>query len=255
MRFYPTILGALVIGLLPLSAIAADAPKAAPTVSDAERTKIEGVVRDFLTQKEPEVVMKAVQEVQRRNEAENNKKIQKSVEENKDKLFNDPSSPFVGNAKGDVTIVEFFDYQCGHCKKVGEGISKLISEDKNVKVVYKDFPILGSGSLIGAKAALAAAKQGKYEKLHAALLNSKERISDEVVEKIAKEAGLDAVKLKKDMADPEIEKALQANLELGASIGVRGTPMFFIGSEVYPGAMTLEQMKEAVAEARKSTKK
>jgi len=252
MRPIYTILCAAIVGMMPMSAMAADAPKSIP---DTERAKIEEVVRDFLTKKEPEVVMKAVQEIQRRQEEENSKKSQQALSTNKDKIFGDVSAPFVGNAKGDVVVVEFFDYQCGHCKKVNESIVKLISDDKNVKVIYKDFPILGAASTSAAKAALAVAKQGKYEKFHDALLSKKDHISDELINQTAKEVGADVAKMQKDMADPSIEKALQANLDLGAEIGVRGTPMFIIGANLYPGAMTVEQMKEAVAEARKAVKK
>ncbi|MDD3287693.1 MAG: DsbA family protein [Alphaproteobacteria bacterium] len=251
MRLYPILIGALAIGLIPAVASA----ESVKPLADAERAQVEDVVREFLTKKEPEVVMKAVQEMQRRQEEETASRSKQAMVTSHDKIFNDATSPTVGNLKGDVTMVEFFDYQCGHCKKVNEAIVKLIAEEKNVRVVYKEFPILGAGSVFASKAALASVRQGKYEKFHDALLNSKEHLSDEIIKQVAKDVGLNVEKLQKDMNDPEIEKIIQSNLALGNEIGVRGTPMFIVGDKMFPGAMQLPQMKQAVEEARKSAKK
>lgn len=252
MRPFVIALAVMAIGLLPISASAANAAK---PLSDAERSQIENVVREFLTKKEPETVMKAVQEMQRRQEEESNKKTQAALTSNKDKLLDGSNGAMAGNPKGDVTVVEFFDYQCGHCKSASETIIKLLDADKDVKVVYKDFPVLGGASSTAAKAALAVARQGKYEKFHNALLSKKDRITNDLLIQTAKDVGADADKMQKDMEDQKIESELQAILDLGAKIGVQGTPTFIIGNDVYPGAMSLEQLKEAVSETRKAAKK
>jgi len=232
----------------PVAAPAAEAP-AVKTFSDADRAAIEDIIKDYLVNKHPEVMMQAMRELQRRDQAEAETKSKQAVTTSKDKIFNDPNTPVGGNPKGDVTVVEFFDFQCGYCKMSEEGIQKLLKEDKNVKFLYKDFPILGPMSTVAAKAALASARQGKYVKFHDALMAKKEHLTEDMIYQIAKESGLDVEKLKKDMADDAIAKIVEANLKLGSDIGVRGTPMFVIGEQVYPGALQADQLKKAVDDA------
>ena len=182
-------------------------------------------------------------------------KSQHAVADNHDKLFNDANAPVGGNAKGDVTVVEFFDYQCGYCKQTQEFILKLLDADKNVKIIFKEFPILGPNSVQAAKAALASVRQDKYIKFHNALLATKDHLTDDVIAKVAKDAGLDVEKMKKDMADPVIEAIVKANQDLGSEIGARGTPTFVIGDQVYPGALPYDQLKKTIDDARKNSKK
>ncbi|MGE3622663.1 MAG: DsbA family protein [Bdellovibrionales bacterium] len=276
MRISPLLLSAALLASMPvMAATNADAPKApaptpaaAPAVSpaattapaasvfsDAQRSEIENVVKEYLTQKNPEVIMQAMQELKKRQEADSDAKSKSAITSNKDKLYNDPNSPVGGNPKGDVTVVEFFDYQCGYCKMSQPTVEKLIKEDKNVKVVYKEFPILGPASTTATKAALASVKQNKYEKLHEALMTEKGHFTDDIVYKIAKDAGLDVEKLKKDMNDPSIDKMIEANIALGTEIGARGTPTFIINDELFPGAMEYPQLKKAVEDARTAGKK
>ncbi|NTU76363.1 MAG: DsbA family protein [Alphaproteobacteria bacterium] len=253
MRFSASILGVLAIALMPTLAFAVDTP-AAP-FTDAQKAAVEQIVRDLLTKKEPDLVIKAVQEIQGREEKETATKGKEAVIKNHDKIFNDASAPVGGNPKGDVTVVEFFDYQCGYCKMTQEIVGKLVAEDKNIKLVYKEYPILGPDSARVAKAALASVKQGKYVKFHDALMATKEPLADDALFRVAKDVGLDVEKLKKDMDDEAIEKMVKANREVGVEIGARGTPTFVIGEQVFPGAVPLESLKQAIAEARKSAKK
>lgn len=250
-------LSTLILGLMPALAFAADpAPAAAPTAfTDAQKAAIEEIVRELLTKKEPDLVIKAAQEMQNKQETEIAAKSQQALATNKDKIYNDPNAPVAGNPKGNVTMVEFFDYQCGFCKTTYDNIMKLLAEDKNVKFVFKEFPILGPNSMVTSKAALASVKQGKYPKFHEALMRTKEQLSEDVVMRVAKTVGLDTDKLKKDMADESIEKMIKANLALGGEIGARGTPSFVIGDQVYPGAMQFDHMKKAIEDARKGAKK
>jgi len=244
------IFGVLALCLLPASSFAADSPA---QFTDSQKAAIEELVRNLLIKKEPEIIMKAAQEIQNRQEAEASVKNQQAVAVNREKLLNDPNSPVGGNLKGAVTIVEFIDYQCGYCKLSYEAVEKLLSENKDVKIIYKEFPILGPASVQAAKASLASARQGKFHKFHKALMPVKEHLSDEVIFKTAKEAGLNVDKLKKDMADPAIEKMIKESLELGNEVGAHGTPTFIIGETVHPGMMQYEELKKAVEEARQAS--
>jgi len=131
----------------------------------------------------------------------------------------------------------------------------VVGEDKKVKFVFKELPILGPNSVQASKAALASVKQGKYQKFHETLMKTKERLSDEVIFNAAKTSGLDVEKLKKDMADESIDKIIKANQALAKEVGAHGTPTFIINDQLYPGAMQYEQLKKAVEDARKNAKK
>lgn len=266
MRYVPLFLTAVLLGFGPCAANAADAaaPSAPPdatstsapkTFSDSERAGIEAIVKEYLTKEHPEIIMEAAQELQRRAGEIAETKSVEAVAKNKDQLYNDAATPSSGDPKSDVTIVEFFDYQCGYCKMAEPGLEKLMSEDKKLKVIFKEYPILGPGSIEAAKASLASMKQGKFLKFHEALISKKEHVTDAVIADAAKEAGLDGGKLKKDAEDPSVQKEIDDSIKLGSEIGVRGTPMFVINDQVYPGAMQYDQLKKAVEEARAGAKK
>ncbi|MBV8061074.1 MAG: DsbA family protein [Alphaproteobacteria bacterium] len=222
--------------------------------SDDDKAAIENVVKEYLTKEHPEVLMEAMKELQRREQATAETKTQDAIKTAKDKIYNDADTPVGGNPKGKVTVVEFFDYQCGYCKMSEEAVQQMLKDNKDVKFIYKDFPILGPMSTTAAKIALAAARQGnaKYIKFHDGLMGVKEHLSEDIIYKVAKDVGLDVEKLKKDAADDSVAKIAQTNVELGTEIGVRGTPMFIIGDKVYPGALQAEQLKKAVEDARKN---
>ncbi|MFY9288260.1 MAG: DsbA family protein [Alphaproteobacteria bacterium] len=235
--------------------VASEASPTSKTFSEAEKAAVEDVIKEYLTVKHPEVLMEAMRELQKREQASAESKTKEAVNTSKDKIFNDPTSPVGGNPKGDVTVVEFFDYQCGYCKLSEEAIEKLIKEDKNVKVIYKEFPILGPMSVTISKAALASVKQGKYQKFHDALMKKKDKLSEDGLYQVAKENGIDVEKLKKDMGTDEMNALIASNIKLGSEVGVRGTPMFIINEQVYPGALQYEQLKQAVDDARAAAKK
>ncbi len=230
-------------------------PATAGTLTDAQRKEVEDIVRELITKKEPEMIIRAAQNVQERMEKDETEKGQKAVEKNIDKLVNDSDSPVGGNPKGDVTMVEFFDYSCGYCKLAQPNVVKLLESDKNIRFVYKELPILGPNSVTAAKAALASVAQGKYEKFHEALMTSKDHLNESSIMDLAKEVGLDTDKLKKDMESEKVQKILATNVELAKSIGARGTPAFIIGGKLFPGAVPIEQMKDAVSAARQAKKK
>ncbi|HEY0836395.1 MAG TPA: DsbA family protein [Azospirillum sp.] len=245
-RFRPLLLTAAVA----LTVLAPAARAQTPAFNDTQRRAIEEVVRDYLV-KHPEVIIEAIDELQKRERADTAAKQKDALSAHRQKIFQDPASPVGGNPQGDVTVVEFFDYQCGYCKAVVGDVATLLKSDGKVRFVYKEFPILGPASLTAAKAALAARAQDKYEPLHNALMAHKGQLDDAKIYQIAASAGLDVERLKKDMATPEVEQALGANHALAEALGIRGTPAFVVGNELVPGAIKLDEMKRLVAQARK----
>ncbi len=224
---------------------------AADSFNAKQKEEIEKIVRELLTTKEPGIVMKAAQEQAKREHEEETKKASEAVSKNRDKLANNPLDPVAGNPKGDVTVVEFFDYNCGYCKKALPTVEKLLEEDKNVKVVFKEYPILSDSSRLAARAALAANKQKKYFEMHQALMAHKGGYTDASLLEVATKVGLNKDQFKKDYESAEIAKQIEDDQALGNEIGARGTPTFIINDKVVPGAMEYNELKDLVAAARK----
>ncbi len=233
-----------------LAALAATlAPAAAAEFSPAQRREIEAIVREYLT-KNPDVMLDALQAAKDRMESQSRDKSAAALISRRQELYDDPDAPVAGNPQGDVSIVEFFDYRCPYCKQVEPALEKLLRDDRKLRFVYKEFPVLGPESVTAAKAALASRKQGKYAQLHQALMALKGQFSDAIVLQTAGSVGLDLEHLKHDMEAPEIERILKANTELAEALDIRGTPGFVIGSEIVPGAISLEHMKQLIDTAR-----
>lgn len=200
-------------------------------VSPNERAKIESVVHQYLINK-PEVLVEAMQSLQRKQYEEAQQTVKKTQQEAPqyiNALFNQPGDPIGGNSKGKITIVEFFDYQCPHCVSMTPIINAIIKANPDVRVVYKEFPIRGPVSILAARAALAANKQGKYNTFSHALLSTKQPITEELIYNIAKENGLNVEQLKKDINDRSIENQIKNNVKLAQELKLFGTPAFFIG--------------------------
>jgi protein-disulfide isomerase len=195
--------------------------------------------------------LKAGQEKLKAKEAEEAKA---EIAKRRDELLRDPASPVGGNPKGDVTIVEFFDYRCPYCKQMEPGLEALLKEDPKLRIVYKEFPILGPESLVASRAALAALKQGneKYLRFHATMMNAKGQINEDVILKLAGDSGLDVARIKTDMSAPEIETLIKRNYELADSLDIKGTPAFVIGDSLTPGAVDIATLRRLVAAARRS---
>lgn len=244
---------ALVAGLVSIAPVqAADAGKATKPMPAEQRKAIESVVHDYLIN-HPSVLREAIEAMQKREEAQAVEQAAQKLKQHSAELFNDPTAPVGGNPKGDVTVVEFFDYQCGFCKRVAPAVEALIEQDRNVRVVYKQFAILGPQSSVAARAALASARQGKYEAYHRALMAA-ESVDDESLKRLAEQVGLDYAQLQKDMEDSALNTMLEANFQLATGLGITGTPTFVIGDRVIPGAASTEQLADAVNQARKATK-
>ena len=194
----------------------------------------------------PQVIMEAVAILKKR-ESDQATSGTRSI---RLKLESDPGSPNLGNINGDVTVVEFFDYNCGYCRQAGKTIQALISSDPNVRVIFREWPVLGEGSTFAARAVLASAAQGKYEEFHWALMNGKVRATKAGVMKIARDLNLDISKLEADMVSPTVERHLEQSNILAQHLGFTGTPAFIVGNKQVPGMISFNQISELVAEAR-----
>jgi len=228
--------------------IAARAADPAPPALD--RPQIERIVRDYLRE-HPEVILEAVDAFKKKQEEAELTDIKKAMAARRAEIVSDPSSPVGGNVKGDVTLVEFFDYQCGVCKSVHGMVADMVKSDGRIRRVYKDWPILGPESMFAARAALASRKQDKYVAFHDALMEAKAPLSDQTVFATAKTVGIDIARLKRDMNDPEIAAILQRNFALADALHINGTPSFVIGNVLVRGARDLDSMRDLVARARK----
>ena len=198
----------------------------------------------------PEVIEQALQSLEVKRQEEERLRVVQAVVTHQEELLRDPASPVSGNLTGDVTVIEFFDYRCGYCKRVASAVTQLQRDDPGVRVVYKDFPILGEASVVGARAALAAREQGKHQAFHEALLASDNELTKEEVFAIAQRVGLDVKKLDGDLQASERQAAIDRNHALAALLGISGTPGFVVGGAVHPGALDLARLKALVAKAR-----
>ena len=240
-----------VLTALSLSLLAPLASAQESGVTAQQKTEIEKIVHDYLVQ-HPEVIREAIQALQAKDEQSKTDAQTQAVLKNKDALYNDPGTPVAGNPMGDVTVVEFFDYHCPYCKAVSEPLQQLLNEDKGVRLVLKEFPILGEDSVLASHAALAAVGQGKYWEFHQALLEHRGKFDMDVLKTIAAKVGMDPAKLEADMGKQPIEPLISANHKLANALDVSATPTFVIGDKVVEGAIPLEQIKELIKQARGS---
>jgi protein-disulfide isomerase len=212
----------------PAPAPAGSAPpaEAAPSgpFTPAQRKEIEAIIKDILVNN-PEVLLEA----QNALEA----KMDKS---HSDAIFNSSRQVTLGNPQGDVTFVEFFDYNCGYCKKAFTDLAKLMDKDKKVRVILKELPILAKGSEEASRVALAAKMQGKYWEFHRAMLESQGQANEASALRVAEKLGLDMPRLKKDMASAEVKKEIDETRQLATKMGIQGTPHFIVGDRIIPGA-------------------
>ena len=165
-------------------------------------------------------------------------------------LEQDPNSPNLGNPDGDVTVIEFFDYNCPYCRKAGQTVQELLASDANVRVIYREWPILGEDSVFASRAALAARAQGKYEEFHWALMNGEGRASEASILKLARHLDLDVEKLQADMTSPAVEAHIAQSSALARTLGFTGTPAFIVGDRTAPGMLSTDEITAMVAEAR-----
>ena len=222
------------------------------SISPGQRQEIEAIVKDYLL-KNPEVLMEAQNALEAKMDKLQAERTAAAIKQNATEIFRPAASPVVGNAKGDVTVIEFFDYNCPYCKKAFTEVVQLVDKDKQVKLILKEFPILSKGSEEASKVALAAKLQGKYWEMHRALNETQGQSNEASALRIAEKLGLDMARLRKDMASPEVKKEIDETRALAVKLGIQGTPHFLVGDRVIPGAPEnlLEQIKKNVAEVRK----
>lgn len=214
-----------------------------------DRKAVGEIVREYLLEN-PEVLEEAMQILRQRREEERLSRARAAIAENDRALRAHPLSPVSGNPEGDVTVVEFFDYRCSYCKRAFPAVMALLESDDRVRVVWKEFPILGPVSDLAAVAAMAADRQGLYHDFHVAMMGTGEKLTEEGIFGLAAAVGLDVERLRRDMGDPAIAAYLEETRRLAGALGISGTPAFVIGDSLVPGAIDDIQMKELVAAAR-----
>jgi protein-disulfide isomerase len=236
-----------------LIAAAGAALLAPAAIAATDRAEVEKIVREYLLAN-PEILYEMSAELEKREtqaKADQAAELLKEGSEARKQIFEDGYSFVAGNPQGDVTIVEFFDYRCGFCKKARPELIKLIEQDKNVRVILKEFPILGAASMAASKAAMAglALDRSKYWNFHMAML-AEDGLTPDRVWELAGEAGYDIEALKKAAEDPVVKERIEANRNLGSDLGVDGTPAFLIGDELNAGMLTFEEIEAKVKAIR-----
>ena len=229
---------------------AAVAASSGSSFSPAQRAEIEGMIKGYLLA-HPEVMVEVSKELEKRQasmQAETNKKL---IVDKKSAIFQSPGDFVMGNTKGEISVVEFFDYNCGWCKKAVDEVQKLTAADPKVRIVMKEMPIFGENSTLAAKAAMAANKQGKYWEYHLAMMREKQ-VTKENLFKIAEKVGINVEKLKVDMNDPAIEASIKETMAIAQELGIEGTPGFIIDSRVNVGFVPADGIKEILADVRKT---
>jgi len=229
-----------------------------PTLSDmspAEREALRIEIRAYLLE-HPEVLMEAIQELEKRRDADAKKADAELIADNSDALFHDPNTWVGGNPDGDVTLVEFSDYRCGYCKRAFPELKKLLERDPNIRFVIKEFPILGPDSVAAASMAMAALKvdRSKYGDLHDTLMRFNGQLTEAAAYRIAGNIGYDIANLKRTAASDEVKARIGETYELADTLGLRGTPSFVLGDRIIRGYLPIDAMLAAVVEVRTAAK-
>ena len=248
---YLSLLIAALLVSLSLSSTVRTAAAEPTSFSEAQKSELHSLIRDYLISN-PEIIVEVMEALDAKQKIADAEQQKKAIATNRDMLFHDTASYVAGNSDGNVTIVEFFDYQCGYCKKAFGDLMKTVEEDGNIRLVFKEFPILGPESVLASHAAIAAMDQGKYLEFHAALMGAKGALDETRIFDIAEMAGLDVARLKADMKarEGEIDGVIDRSYELARALGVEGTPAFVVGDQFVPGAVNKDRLKEIVEEAR-----
>ena len=216
-----------------------------------QRKEIKSIIGKYLMDN-PEIILKSVKSMQERRNTQKRKTEIQKLQTYRELILYDPTSPVGGNLNGDISVIEFFDYSCGYCKKVFPIIKTILHKDKNIRFVYKEFPILSPQSELAARAALATWRQNKtkYIQIHSEFNNLKGAFTESRIFRIAKKLGLNLAQLRKDMQSKSMDKTILNNRQLARNIGISGTPGFIIGDKIIRGAVDLTTLEELVSHAR-----
>lgn len=251
-----TAVGAAVLMLAPVQAeelSAAKHPGEHAEFTARQKSEIEAVIKDYLLN-HPEVLQDAMAELEKRQAAAEAEKTQTFLSSNAATVFNSSRQIVLGNPNGNVTMVEFFDYNCGYCKRAMADMLDLLKSDPNLRIVLKEFPVLGPGSVEAAKVAVAVRMQGKdgakYLEFHQKLLGGRGQADKARALAAAKDAGFDVAKIEADLENPEVKASLEETLRLGEQLGLNGTPSYIVGSDVVVGAVGLDALRGKISTAR-----
>jgi protein-disulfide isomerase len=229
------------------------APAMAQTVTPAQRGEIEKIIREYLL-KNPEVLQEAIAELEKKQAIAEAEKHKTAVKTHSEALFNSPRHVVVGNPKGDVNLVEFFDYNCGYCKRAMTDMLALMKADPNLRVVLKEFPVLGEGSRDAARVAVAVRMQDKtgkkYLEFHQKLMGGRGQVDKARAMAVAREVGLDTARIERDLNSDEVRKSLEESFKLAEALGLNGTPSYVVGGEVAIGAIGESALREKINTAR-----
>jgi protein-disulfide isomerase len=225
-------------------------PASAQTFSDDQRQQIEGIVKDYLM-KHPELIQDVMSALDKKQQEAEAQKASVTIKDNNATLFNSPHQVVLGNPQGKVQIVEFFDYNCGFCKRALPDMLTLLKSDPDIKFVLKEFPVLGEGSVEAAHVAVAARMQDptgkKYIDFHQKLLGGRGPADKARALAVAKDVGFDMTRLEKDMNSDEVKTTIDEDMKLADALGVNGTPSYVVGNELIVGAVGLDELKEKIA--------
>jgi protein-disulfide isomerase len=250
MKSIPRSLAAAFVAML---AIATSPASRADEFSASQRGEVERIVREYLVA-HPEVIQEAMAELEKRQSAAESEKHKAAVKQYSQALYASPRQVVLGNPDGNVTFVEFFDYNCGYCKRAMDDMLTLLKDDPKLKVVLKEFPVLGPGSVEAAQVAVAVRMQDKtgkkYLEFHQKLLGGRGQADKARALAVAKDIGLDMGRLDKDLASAEVKATLQESFKLAEALGLNGTPSYVIGDDVVVGAVGLDALKEKVNTSR-----
>lgn len=224
-------------------------PAVAEALTPEQRNEVVGLLRDTL-KSDPTILREAIAALQEDNLRLQAEAARTAIARLGPELTQNPADYVAGNPKGSVTVVEFYDVRCAYCRSMLPTLDSMLKRNPDVRLVYKDLPVLGAASVIGARALLAAQKQGGYQKLHDALMAGSPAITEDTVKIAATHLGLDWDRMKHDMDDPAIKARIDGNLELSRKIDIQGTPAYVVGNQLLPGAVNLAQMEQAIAENR-----
>ena len=212
--------------------------------------EIEKIIENYLLNNGDKIML-AVERYQQTQQAKIAQQAQKKLADSAEYL-NDDSHPFIGSKNADVTIYEFFDYNCGYCKRAFNDIQKITSEDKNVKFVFLEMPILGPTSFIAAQMSMAAHKQGKYVEYHTKIMNFRGQKTPDSLKNIAKEVGIDISQLEKDAKSNDVQQHIAKSINFAKEVGIQGTPAFIIDGKLIRGYVGAETLKAKIADIRKN---
>ncbi len=243
----------VILGVVAALALSSPPGAAAAELSPDQRKAIEAVIEDYLV-RNPEVIERALQTLEATREAEAAQAVRVALKTYHKDLVDQPKTPVAGNINGDVTMVEFFDYRCGVCRRVHPVLDTLMESDDGIRRVYKEWPILGPDSVYASRAALASRAQGRYHAFHDALMENRGGLDKAGVLRVASRIGMDAAKLQRDMESREITAIISRNFAVAEALQITGTPSFVIGDQVIRGGRDLATMKRLIAQARAATK-